>query len=386
MRENAHSELPPSSAGIWGSSNGCRGWRAMMKAIPSEPDTPATREGETAHALAARWLHSCKNSGAYHEISAGIIGEVCESTRMRFNQEMLINVAEYVKYIAATITDFRTLHIEDPLDMPMMGHDVYGTSDAWSVVGGTLHVFDLKYGHTPVDAIGNMQLVCYAAGALHSLGATASNITEVHLHISQPRSYHKHGINRVWKLVTADFHPLVNELAKAAMECRASDAKLRTGSHCRWCDARMFCPAALETAMCYYETVVQTELTYLGLKEKTKLFGVIERGIEALRTLHSALETELVESIKSGKVVDGYQMKPSYGYLSWTKPAVEIFALGGMMGIDLDAKKPVTPTQAIKLGFPKDSISKFAERELKGYTLEKIKNQELHALFGGTNG
>lgn len=73
------------------------------------------------------------------------------------------------------------------------GLTCWGTVDAALVTNESIHVFDLKFGENePVDAKNNAQLMLYAVGLCQTYKPMYPSITNIVLHIIQPRQEYKY--------------------------------------------------------------------------------------------------------------------------------------------------------------------------------------------------
>ena len=144
--------------------------------------------------------------------------------------------------------------IEQRVEFPMdtLG-GAFGTVDILAIDSkGFLHVLDWKFGDgVPVEVEGNYQLLFYASAALYEenaeIAAFCAEIAGLWLHIVQPR----HGANRVihsWQ-TTEDTVEKFIDLAVAAIAAAADPPPPKPGDHCRWCTAKVICPAQTEAAV-----------------------------------------------------------------------------------------------------------------------------------------
>jgi hypothetical protein len=142
-----HSKLPPSSAAR---RMACPGSRALEEAHGMNDPTDASNEGNLAHTVAAMALND--------KI------DVSKDMAANFTDEM----HEGAKYYLDTVKRFLSLHtvvVEEQVQCTSIHPDMWGTPDAWGIDEDmNLHVFDYKYGFTPVEAYENWQLLAYACG------------------------------------------------------------------------------------------------------------------------------------------------------------------------------------------------------------------------------
>lgn len=110
-----------------------------------------------------------------------------------------INVLQY--YVNENSNNIVLFAAEQPVKIELdeaskkSGLTCLGTVDAALVTTQSIHVFDLKYGENePVDAKNNAQLMLYAVGLYQSYKKLYPSITDIVLHIVQPRQEYKYSV------------------------------------------------------------------------------------------------------------------------------------------------------------------------------------------------
>lgn len=106
----------------------------------------------------------------------------------------------------------------------------------------TLYVWDFKYGHRPVEAIGNAQL----AGAVLADEPYRQSIEHARCFIYQPRDFISGKVVKEWRLTRDGILMQNQRFRMARLDSMRPDAPLCTGSHCRDCNAPGICPALWE--------------------------------------------------------------------------------------------------------------------------------------------
>ena len=198
--EEPHSVLGASGCQRWVS---CPGSVALAKAHPSPPDPPKP---------------------------------------VKVDQRMIDGVAEYVDYVTDTAVGGE-LYVEKTFTLDWLFSRMFGTSDATIINRDRREawVVDYKNGASPVDADWNMQLLYYAAGALH--GLTPEEIQTVHLVIVQPNV-----IGETVKECTVSLEDVrawaVEVLRPAAVATTRTPAPRHPGDHCKYCPGQknLVCP------------------------------------------------------------------------------------------------------------------------------------------------
>lgn len=167
------------------------------------------------------------------------------------DNEMLSAVWQSVEFCRQLILDSTAHGVEHqvklgPFVQPAgVTSPMFGTMDFWALVGRTLHVLDYKHGRgVGVEVEQNMQLLYYALGVLLDVTRRLGrHVSDVVLHVAQPRYPHRAGPIRSWALPAVDVlmwgH---DELIPAALRAEDPDAPFVSGRHCHWCPALLVCP------------------------------------------------------------------------------------------------------------------------------------------------
>lgn len=213
---------------------GCPGSANMEKDLPEESSIYAA-EGTAAHALGEKCLLS--NTEPEEYLDQQIEGFlVCP--------EMIGAVKEYVDYCRPLLGDHL---VEYKFDLPFLGPEEKGTSDFTAVHNGILHVVDYKHGKgVPVDAIGNIQGLCYGLGAAKYF--EKEDWHTLRITIAQPRAYHDDGPIRWWDVPRNELVDYMVDFAYHAKATEDPNAPLNVGDWCRFCKAKPTCPAQLKFA------------------------------------------------------------------------------------------------------------------------------------------
>jgi hypothetical protein len=347
---SGHAPLPPSSAHLW---HQCHGWRRMQEQIEPLPED----DSRAAEGTAAHWAVSEVLSG--RQVDVGIIApngvaldlEMCEGADLMDDavgperSSLRVESAVHCAYVHPT--------------------DNWGTPDAWRLHGGYLDVWDYKYGHRHVAAVGNWQLVNYAAAVVMLLRlqqADAAGI-RVRMHIVQPRGYHGGGPVRTWEVSVTELTDLARELMVSA---RANDPACSSPCtphlDCRDCKARHACEALQAASLRDAEEAYPPLPLVLSDTALVRQRRVLAAGIELMKARLSGLDDQATAILKAGRPLEGLALESSPGRLTWSKPVSEVIALGVMCGVDLGKPSAITPTQAIKAGLPTDLVAEYATR------------------------
>lgn len=223
---NAHSTIGASSMSRWSK---CPGSVALSKDIPKTSSVYAD-EGTEAHELAASIL----------------LGQKVDKEP---DDEMLENVSVYVNYVKSLQRLNAKSLIEHKFDLSKLHPGLFGTADAVVYIPEKklLHVVDLKYGAgVAVEVTNNPQLQYYGLGALIS---TNYPCVEIELTIVQPRLNHSQGPIRSQRLGVMELMDFSADLIDYAKATEKPNAKLVSGSHCKFCPAKALCPELSKTAI-----------------------------------------------------------------------------------------------------------------------------------------
>lgn len=326
----AHAILAPSAASRWVA---CPGSIRMSAGIV-EPQTDAAAEGELAHVVCEAMLFG-------------------RETPADATDEMIDGAIAYVEYIRSKV-DVSQLRVEERV--AGVHPENWGTPDAWHLTDTELHVFDYKFGYGVVDPYRNFQLLNYAAGII---GKTPDMM--IHLHIIQPRAYHRNGICRSWSITSDSAFGMFDQLASACIEAMRDDAKCFTGEHCAHCPGRYRCPALLRCAYSIIDRSGESLPLDIAADVMGRLLIQVRESKERLEAIESGLEQQVLSVLRGGARVPGWHIEVGAGREKWRVPYEEVCVLGDSMGIDVRKPGLVTPKQAVKVGLPREVVDCYTE-------------------------
>ena len=360
-----HAKFSPSASSRW---TQCHGSLALSATVP-EVDRLYAREGSFAHAIAEQ----CLLNKTYASDYLGTVSE-CGDFKLESSSEMVKHVNSYVDYVRSIHEVYGgTLEVEQRVHLT---DDIYGTADALLLAadGKTLHVVDFKYGQgVIVDPTGNLQMLCYAGGALHHLSVEDyGQVEEVQMHIFQPRAPDSSPAKRV--TVSPEFvSATAAQLQKHVDAIKSGDRTLATGKHCRFCNAAPVCPArGNETQALAKTTFSQVEPAPPSALTATDLAQVLEAAPRIKEWL-LAVEEHARLSLEQGKPVPGHKLVAKRTQRRWRdeKALVEHCL---KLGIDPTApSKIASPAQLEKLLKTQKAdvkhLAPFIERRVPGFTV-----------------
>ena len=194
--------------------------------------------------------------------------------------------------------------LEQKFHAPSVHAQSFGTTDKFLYDEEARYLFitDFKYGFVPVEAYENLQMVNYASGIMDTYNIVDTEVTVV-MTIVQPRAYHREGIIRTWTVNGAELRGHINKLHNKAHEALGPNPSCLTGSHCKNCETRHDCEAALKAAMNLYEVASQPLRLDMNMKDMGVQLDIVNRAIEQLGYLKTAYEERITAELKKGRSV-----------------------------------------------------------------------------------
>lgn len=373
----AHSILPPSGAAAW---KLCGLWVAMNQAYP-QPDTPESLEGNAAHWVFAEML-------AGRPVSEGM-----QAPNGVFITEEMIEGGELVvDTVRARIPAGTVLHVEEPVAIPRIHAQCWGTPDIWAFYGVTLEVIDYKFGHRFVDEYENDQGVAYTAGIIDHLAdmlgkgaGLLDQAIKVNFTVVQPRCFYKGAPVRTWSVMASDLRAHINQLANAAGVALAPNPPAVTNSECKDCPGRHACPALQQAAYHDAEFAVKSSPVELPPAAASLELRMMERALERLQARVEGMREAVATYIRQGHSVPFHRAEQGYGRQQWTMPTEQVLAMGQLMGVDLSKPGVKTPKQAIKSGVDEAVIKAYSVTPLGSLKLISDNPADARRVFGTTN-
>ena len=362
----SHSIIPPSSAHIWGSPNGCTGWVAMHQKYPGKPSED-TEAGTASHEIGAELIYQalqkCERANANDFIGRNASNGVFWTLEM-FDaaQHYADNVIAIMDGISVN-TDMR-IAIEETIQIHSIHKKSYGTPDCWIYNKRTdhLYIWDYKFGQRGVEIFENWQLLNYLAG-IYDKGILSNTETTVHLRIVQPRGFHPDGSIREWVIKASKLSEYFAALKIKAAEAISPDAFCHSGDHCRDCSARHACQAALTGGIQLYEAASKPTPIELSAEAMGLQLSLIKRAKKQLEYLETGFEAQVESLIKKGKVINNWRLENKIGSAKWLKSVDEIISLGKLLGVNLKKDDAViTPTQALKAGVEPTIVDAYSHK------------------------
>lgn len=367
---SAHAPIQPSSLAL---TVACNASVQLQASVPASPDTEEEAEGKAAH-LVAMWAAQ----GKPFDIGTKFKHEGREWT---VDIDMYNGAKLYARVLSELGNNWR---LEDPVKCSRI-HPTHcwGTPDAWNKPG-VLHVGDYKYGHRFVEVFENYQLIAYAVGVMERLNIHDDTNVMCEFHIVQPRSYHRDGPVRTWKVPAMDLRPLVNIARNAAERALLPNPTATTGQHCIDCRARHVCATlknSVDSIVDYSNTAELAPLDIAAMGSELRILDAAKQRLEARRT---GLAVMVEATLRAGQRVPHYELRPGQSRLKWlpdTTPE-QLAAMGDLFGIK--TRKPlevITPRQAIDAGIDEAVVLQYADRPPAALVMKPVDTTEANKVF-----
>jgi hypothetical protein len=348
------------------------------QAVP-DLDTQASREGDAAHWVVANSLeHVALNS--LGDLPPDFMDEGVGQTAPNgiiVDQEIVDSATVMVDDVLSVCQFYnvhpRELKIEYRVHTPTIHADNWGTLDValdlrHQLRGGKLYLWDFKHGHGQVNAKHNLQSINYLEGLRHewSIDGWQDQGLIVHSRIVQPRCFREIGPVDEWICNFADIRPFVNVLHSQALEAD-QNPQMCAGKHCRYCPARIRCPANRQANYALIDWVkLPYEIETMGGPDLAFERQIIEDGLVLMKSRLEAIDDDLGQRIRDGATDTGFVLQAGQGREKYTVPAGQAISLAAQFGFDISKLGVLTPTQSVAKA-PK-AIRSFFKQAMKKIT------------------
>lgn len=335
-----HAILQPSSAARWVA---CPGSVKLEALYPEDTESEKAREGTAAHWALAEVLNGrAVAEGQLTDDGFMLTREMCEAAE---------SLLRHVQALCAEHGEQPNFRVEQRVVIPRVHAECWGTPDVALYFSNARRVYclDFKYGHGFVEVFENWQLVAYLAGLLDlwQIDGLADQSTSVVGTIDQPRSFHRDGPRREWRVMASDLRPLINRLSHAAHEAMGEDPKLRVNPECDNCKARHACPQLQAEGLRGIDRSGSAVPFDLPAHAAGIELADLRRAIKALEARETGLSKQIESMLTAGERVPFWGIEHVPGKLAWNVSAAEVLALGMVSGQSLaKPPEPITPTQA----------------------------------------
>lgn len=167
---------------------------------------------------------------------------------MRLSAGEVQQFAEVLTYIADLRATRRfTVMVEEPVTATWLVTQPKTTADQVLFTQDEIHIIDYKWGRIPVEVVGNIQLLFYAA-CYGNLAPRAKGVT---LHILQPKLHSYES----WFADTPTIAQFMADAQAAEQKIGANDVTFGPSDHCTFCPAnphgrgdkgKPLCPAMMK--------------------------------------------------------------------------------------------------------------------------------------------
>jgi hypothetical protein len=196
----------------------------------------------------------------------------------------------------------------------------FGTADvlALSQDGTVMHVVDWKFGSgNQVEAIGNKQLLFYAAAALFTRPDATSKVATARLVVIQPNDRGMDTL-REWEVSRFDLIEFASALRWAVNH---PDVPRVSGDHCRYCPGRVTCPRLRDDAKALTVWAnPHPEVTPDQVSDMLEMAETTEMQIDALRAHAHAMA-------EAGQPPTGWKLVPRRALRKWVDAHAAVSAL-----------------------------------------------------------
>lgn len=348
--------LRPSAASVWSKCGKAAHYAAAEPEKPPEEEHPVTRAGTAWHWYLSETLEG--REPAEDDVAPNGVA---------IDSDMILSGKAYVNRVRRVAGD-NQIFVETELAMTTIHPELKGTCDTFCLdwMEKVLHVWDGKYGYTPVDAWRNMQGVCYTTGIIEKYDLPDD--WTVKFTIVQPRDFANPV--KTWETNVGEILYYAHLLSEAALVAFQPNPPAVTGPQCKYCPGRASCDALRISAASAVEVSMETDARDLdpytiGLELET-LMQAYERIGFRLQGLQQVAE----HTLKTGGRVPGWQLTKTRGAEKWTCDEKQLKALEKVAKVALFKPKALTPKQARDAGLPKSVTDMYAERP-EGFKLER---------------
>jgi hypothetical protein len=224
------------------------------------------------------------------------------------------------------------------------GDGVFGTTDLLIVTDDTVVVGDFKFGRGVMvqGGLSNKQLKFYAGACMRS-PKTAHYFEDrdtIVLAIIQPANPLPLQIVATTQDYISAFADEVETLAHRLLE--EDDLPLKTGDHCRFCNAAVICPSKREQAQ--IALTMDTSDPFIDPVE----FGQLLKMADEVEGWAKSLRSTAYNELKKGRPVAGYKLVEKRRTRSWVNEGEAADRLRALGINDPYDRKLVSPSQAEK--------------------------------------
>jgi hypothetical protein len=363
--------LRPSAAATWVVCNGYARMRSHFPDAPDEADDEIREDGVACHWLASEVWHGRTPK----------LDSLSPNHRV-LDDDMFDAVDLYLDILRSW--EGAEVYVEQKISVAAVIPGQEGTPDAWSYnpTMKLLRVADLKYGFRFVEVWENWQMIVYVLSLIALLQLDDRDLL-VEFTICQPRSHHRDGPVRKWRVKASDLRAYANILAGAVADANKPDPPCIPNPGCTDCPARHACVALQNTALRALELAyagVPLELTPGAVGDELRRLEDAARKLDARIT---GLKTQAESLLRAGAIVPYWGLETAFARLRWREGMeAQIAALGVLFKVNLlNDPKPITPTQAKKTGLPAAILDAYSHKPSTGVKLTRQDPNKARKVF-----
>jgi hypothetical protein len=212
-----------------------------------------------------------------------------EYHKVKITPEHTDDIGVYLDFARGGMKLTEDVKIEQRFHRPDLHPLYYGTADLTLYKNKVLDVVDFKFGVGIVkEAKDNEQLLYYARALLDDYPDTE----KVVLWIVQPRAWHKDGPIRRWETTPDYIKAWFSNVCLPAIEASEWDDTVSPGEHCRFCPAKLECPALRQNLAVVQEA--KSDLTGYDLATLVSLYENFPQAKMLIKAVEKAIYTALV--------------------------------------------------------------------------------------------
>lgn len=307
-------------------------------AAQEDEDTEVREEGTACH-----W--------AAHQLSMGqpVSVGMMAPNGVQIDAEMLDACAVYFDAVRAWGVP---AYFELPVICKRVSEYCGGTADVGTYCPDrkTIFVGDLKYGFRFVDVIRNWQLLCYFVGLQHHFGILSDVDLWVEFLIVQPRSYHRDGPVRRWRVHATELRALINILANAADGALQPLPMCKVNAGCNRCGGRHQCETLRQAGLNALDWSLDATphgLPFVAAEDELRR---LQRARDIIDARLTGLEGEVMHGMRNGQASRHFAIEASTGRKVWNEASTGIVRnMATLYGVNIVKEQLITPTQAEKV-------------------------------------
>jgi hypothetical protein len=305
-----HALFAASSSDRW---MNCPGSLLRIAKAPEQKSGAAAEEGTIAHELMEMCLLEDRDADFYKF-------DLDDNFNEKYPEDMREHVQGFVDYVRSQLQPHFELLVEKRINLDSVHMtEAFGTVDVAIIEPfGVLHIIDFKYGQGYVNHKNNSQMIYYALGIAHEHDF---DFEEVRTTIYQPRGSSESDPMKIARTDSFSVEKLKaweKHFQDAVAACESATVDdVNAGSWCKFCPAKINCPAISKTnfelAQLDFSSPVQPSPEFLTSEQ---LKTILDRSAY-LELWISEVKKYAEEKIKSGNKINGWTMKPTRPQRKW---------------------------------------------------------------------